>query len=91
MKRMMRHNINPNRTFGTGVCDCGKRFDKYAPNQIHCDDCSFWVNATHGRYYGRAGMNAGALKAAADRSGNPRVWTAEMHDQAFLRSLIPTR
>jgi hypothetical protein len=90
MKRRMRHNIAAVRTFGKGTCrDCGESFTKYSPNQVHCEECSVWVNETHGRYYGRMGMNYAVLKAAADRSGNPRIWTNEECSQEELRSLIP--
>ncbi len=29
-------------------------------------------------------------KALADKSGNPKIWTADKYDQAFLQGLIPT-
>ena len=37
--------------------------------------------------YGR-GIEA-RLKAAADASGNPKIWTNREYDQDFLKSLIP--
>jgi hypothetical protein len=69
--------------------NCGQTYSKSAPNQRYCEDCSFYH-----RYYGGLVMKAlyfaePRLKAAADLSGNPKVWTAGECSQEFLRSLIP--
>jgi len=77
-----------------GICknkECRAVFEKKAPNQLYCRDCSYWK-----KYEGGSVMKAlyqieGKLKKEADRSGNPRVWTAKECSQDFLKSLIPSR
>ena len=70
---------------------CGKVFEKKAPNQRYCSDCSSW-----NEYKGGGAMTGlvaaePRLKAAADLSGNPKVWTADQYTQDELRRLIPPR
>ncbi len=70
---------------------CGKAFMKRAGNQIYCSDCSFWKTYEGGKVMKMLFRSEPALKAAADASGNPRIWTAEEYTQDELRRLIPAR
>jgi len=76
--------------FGRGRCKvCKKVFDKHAPNQIHCDEHSFWKRFEAGSILGKLYAVEKSLKRAADESGNPRIWRAGEYSQDFLRALIP--
>jgi len=78
------------RMFGRGRCKvCKKVFDKHAPNQIHCDEHSFWKRFEAGSILGKLYAAEKTLKQAADESGNPKVWMAGEYSQDFLRALIP--
>jgi hypothetical protein len=78
------------RMFGHGLCKtCKKSFGKRAPNQIHCDEHSFWKRYQGGRILMKLYAVEKSLKQAADESGNPKVWRAGECSQEFLRSLIP--
>ena len=84
--------IKEQRTFGMGLCKvCKHPFIKNAPNQICCEEDSYWR-----RYEGGSVMKAlfaseKQLQKEADQSGNPKVWTAEEYSQEFLASLISRR
>jgi len=79
------------RMFGKGLCKtCKKPFGKRAPNQVHCDEHSFWKRFEAGSILGKLYAAEKTLKQAADESGNPKVWTAKEHSQDFLRTLIPS-
>lgn len=81
-----------NRKFGIGLCGkCGNPFEKQAPNQKNCSDCSFYVRYASGRLYDKIANAEKGIKKAADESGNPKVWTAQECSQDFLKSLIPPR
>jgi len=78
------------RRFGKGLCKtCKKSFGKRAPNQIHCDEHSFWKRFEAGSILGKLYAAEKTLKQAADESGNPKTWTAGEYSQDFLRALIP--
>ena len=78
------------RMFGKGRCKtCKKVFDKYAPNQIHCHEHSFWKRYQGGNFLMKLYEAEKSLKQAADESGNPRIWWAGEYSQDFLRALIP--
>jgi len=80
------------RTFGMGLCKvCKHPFIKKAPNQTCCEEDSYWRRYEGGSVMKRLHSIEKQLQKEADRSGNPEVWTAGEYDQAFLRSLIPTR
>jgi hypothetical protein len=80
------------RIFGKGRCKtCEKIFDKYAPNQIHCHEHSFWKRYQGGNILRKLYEAEKFLKQAADASGNPKVYRAGEYDQPFLKSLIPRR
>jgi hypothetical protein len=80
------------RIFGKGLCKtCKKPFEKKAPNQTHCNEHSFWRKYEGGSILGKLYAIEGALKQAADESGNPRIWRAGECSQDFLKSLIPSR
>ena len=75
---------------------CGKKIDGGSPWSLkyrykYCLDCNDQVAEARGQLF-RCGRKVEAqLKAAADASGNPKVWRAETHSQEELRKLIPMR
>lgn len=71
--------------------ECRKYFIKKAPNQIYCRDCSYWKRFEGGSVMKALYASAPKLKAEADQSGNPKIWTADQYDQEFLRTLIPQK
>lgn len=78
------------RTFGIGHCKtCKKSFEKKSPNQIFCDEHSFYKKYRGGRFLVKLYAIEETLKQEADESGNPKTWTADQCNQEFLRSLIP--
>ena len=78
------------RMFGKGLCKtCKKPFEKKAPNQIFCNEHSFWKRFEAGSILGKLYAIEKTLKQAADESGNPKTWTAGEYSQDFLKSLIP--
>ena len=72
---------------------CGKSFKRkpFANNTKDCDDCSFWKRYGHGSAANAIWRAEPRLKAAADASGNPKIWRAEECSQEFLGNLIPRR
>ena len=55
----------------------------------YCDTCGDEVAASQGQLIRRGRVAVRRLKAAADASGNPKVFTAKECSQGFLKSLIP--
>jgi hypothetical protein len=70
---------------------CRHTFEKKAPNQIYCEDCSYWKQYGGGSIMKQLVLNERKIQIAADESGNPKVWTAAEYSQDELRRLIPTR
>lgn len=71
---------------------CGKPFERKlsARNARHCDDCSL-NRYGHGPAAAAIWRAEPRLKAAANASGNPKIYRADEHSQKFLKSLIPGR
>jgi hypothetical protein len=73
---------------------CGKKIDSGSPWSLryrykYCIDCNDEIAESRGQLI-RCGRKVEAsLKAAADASGNPKIWTAGECSQEFLKSLIP--
>ncbi len=62
---------------------CGEEYFPNNPRQKYCAECSPNITQLDAVYP--------RLKAAADASGNPKIWTAEQYDQNFLKTLIPLK
>ncbi len=58
--------------------ECLKPFEKKAPNQVYCEDCSYWSRFEYGSVRKALNLAAPRLKAAADASGNPHIWRTGM-------------
>jgi predicted amidophosphoribosyltransferase len=70
---------------------CKKCGAKIKPPFKYCDECNDEIAKARGQLM-RCGRKAETrLKAAADASGNSKVWRAGEFSQDFLRSLIPQR
>lgn len=69
---------------------CGRPFEKkrFASNVKDCEDCSVWARYGHGMA-AAIWRAMPRLQAAADASGNPKIYRAGEHSQEFLRSLVP--
>jgi hypothetical protein len=65
---------------------CGEKIEK--PYR-YCDSCNDAIAAKQGQLLRRARGFEKRLKAAADASGNARIWTADQCTQEELRKLIP--
>ncbi len=72
---------------------CRKEIDDGSPWSLrarykYCLNCNDEIAEARGQLF-RCGRKVEVrLKAAADASGNPKVWTADQHSQDFLKSLI---
>jgi hypothetical protein len=74
-----------------GICKnkkCRQVFEKKAPNQLFCPDCSYWKKYEGGSVLKALYSIEDKLQKEADQSGNPKVWTAKEYSQEFLKSLI---
>ena len=75
---------------------CGKDIEDAPVNSLrnrfsYCLDCNDEIALKRGQLM-RCGRKIEIrLQAAADASGNPKIWTAEEYGQEFLESLIPAR
>jgi hypothetical protein len=73
---------------------CGKEIEDHSPFSLkkrfkYCLDCNDEIAKARGQLM-RCGRKVEAqLKAAADASGNPKLWTAGEYSQDELRRLIP--
>lgn len=73
---------------------CGREIEDHSPFSLkkrfkYCLDCNDEIARKRGQLF-RCGRKAEVrLKAAADASGNPKVWTAGQYSQKVLKSLIP--
>ena len=54
----------------------------------YCLDCNDQVASERGQLMRMGRKVEVRLKAAADASGNPRIWTSKDYSQEFLRGLI---
>jgi uncharacterized membrane protein YvbJ len=57
----------------------------------YCPECGDAVYRKRGQLSRSGRVVETRLKAAADASGNSKIWTAGEFSQDFLRSLIPQR
>jgi uncharacterized OB-fold protein len=55
----------------------------------YCDACGDEIAASQGQLLRRGRVVERRLKAEADESGNPKIYTAAECSQDFLKSLIP--
>jgi len=75
---------------------CGREIEDDSPFSLkkrfkYCLDCNDEIAKARGQLF-RCGRKVEArLKAAADQSGNPKIYRASEHGQDFLKSLIPPR